>query len=211
MFLANNFMQKLLIATTNIGKLKEISEFLSDLRLGIVSLADVGINDDVRETGKTYEENSKIKALLYAKKSGLPTIADDGGLEIDALGGAPGVKSRRWLGYEASDKELVEHMIKVAKSLPNNNRKASFVVSISFALPNGKVWSASGKVEGVIAEKPYIKLLKGYPYRSFFYLPQVQKYYHENELTKDEMKKYNHRYIAINKLIPIIKRVLGVN
>lgn len=201
-------MKKLLIATTNKGKLKELSSFLADLPVKLLSLIDVGITDDVEEAGSTYEENSKMKALFYAKKGRLSAIADDGGLEIDALGGAPGVKSRRWLGYEASDEALVNHMIEVSKSLPKNNRKASFVVSISFALPDGKVWSTSGKVEGIIAEKPYIKLLRGYPYRSFFYLPEVQKYYHENELSKEEQKLYNHRYIAVEKLKSIIKRVL---
>jgi len=203
-------MQKLLIATTNKGKLNELSKFLTDLPVQLLSLKDVGITDDLEETGKTYEENSKSKALFYAKKSGLPSIADDGGLEIEALNGEPGVKSRRWLGYEASDEKLVEHMIKVSKNLPKDNRDALFVVSISFALPDGRVWSASGKVEGIIVEKPHIKLLKGYPYRSFFYLPEVQKYYHESELTKDEMNKYNHRYIAINKLKPIIRKALGI-
>jgi len=203
-------MQKLLIATTNKGKLKELAKFLADLPVQLLSLNDVGITDDLEETGKTYEENSKSKALFYAKKSGLPSIADDGGLEIDALGGIPGVKSRRWLGYEASDDKLVEHMLKVSKNLPKDNRDALFVVSISFALPDGRVWSASGKVEGIIAEKPHVKLLHGYPYRSFFFLPQVQKYYHESELTPQEMKKYNHRYIAISRLKPIIAKTLGV-
>lgn len=202
--------KRLLIATTNKGKLKELSEFLSDLPIEIVSLSDVGITEDVNETGRTYEDNSRMKALFYAKKSGLAAIADDGGLEIDALGGAPGVKSRRWLGYEASDEALVNHMIEVSKSLPKNNRRASFVVSISFALPNGRVWSASGKVHGIIAEKPYIKLLKGYPYRSFFYLPKIGRYYHENELSKDEQKMYNHRYKAIQKLKPLMIHALNI-
>jgi len=201
-------MQKLLIATTNMGKLKELSYFLSDLPIKLLSLNEIGIIQDIEETGKTYEENSKMKALFYAKKSGLPSIADDGGLEIDALGGIPGVKSRRWLGYEASDDKLVEHMLKVSKNLPKDNRDALFVVSISFALPDGRVWSASGKVEGIIAEKPHIKLLKGYPYRSFFYLSKIGRYYHESELTPQEMKKYNHRYIAVQKLKPIIIRVI---
>jgi len=201
-------LKKLLIATTNPGKLREYKDFLADFPIQLVSLKDVVITDDIEEKGKTYKENSQTKALFYAKKSGLPAIADDGGLEIDALGGAPGVKSRRWLGYEANDEELVKNMIKVSKSLPKNNRKASFVVSISFALPDGKVWSASGKVDGLIAEKPYLKLLRGYPYRSFFYLPKLKKYYHESELTRDEMKKYNHRYMAVQKLKPIIHRVI---
>ncbi|MEK7517122.1 MAG: non-canonical purine NTP pyrophosphatase [Patescibacteria group bacterium] len=201
-------MQKLLIATTNPGKLREYKDFLSDLPVKLVSLKDIGITDDIEETGKTYKENSKMKAIFYAKKSGLPAISDDGGLEINALSGEPGIKSRRWLGYEASDEDLINHMIKVSKQLPKNNRKATFRLVVSLALPSGKVWSREGKVEGEIAKKPHLKLLHGYPYRSFFYLPHVKKYYHESELTDTEMKKYNHRYIAVNKLKPIIIRVI---
>lgn len=201
-------MKKLLIATTNIGKLKEISGFLSDLPLKIVSLSDVGITDDIEETGKSYIENSQLKALFYAKKSGLPAISDDGGLEIVAYDGAPGLHSKRWVGKDSTDEKIIEHMIKVAKELPDNNRGAFFRTVVSLALPDGKVWSVTGEIEGIIAKKPYLKLLKGYPYRSFFYLPQLKKYYHEKELTGEEQKLYNHRYIAIQKLIPIIRQEL---
>jgi len=201
-------LKKLLIATTNVGKLKEISNFLKDFPLEIVSLNDIGISDDVEETGKNYKENSQLKALFYAKKSGLPSISDDGGLEIEFFGGAPGIKSRRWLGKDSTEEDIIKYMMKVAKELPDNNRKAYFKTVISLALPNGKVWSAGGEIEGIIADKPYLKLLKGYPYRSFFYLPKLKKYYHENELTDREQKLYNHRYIAINKLRPIIQDVI---
>ena len=204
-------MTKLLIATTNVGKLKEISGFLSDLPLEIVSLNDVGIKDDVEETGHTYKENSQMKALFYAKKSGLPAISDDGGLEISALGGGPGLESKRWVGQDSTDEKIIEHMKKVAKELPENNRRAFFKTVISLALPNGKVWSVTGEIEGIIAKKPYLKLLKGYPYRSFFYLPKLKKYYHEKELSIDEQKLYNHRYIAISRLKPIIAKVLRIN
>ena len=203
-------MKKLLIATTNAGKLKEISNFLKDLPLEIVSLNDIGISDDVEEIGKTYKENSQMKALFYAKKSNLPSISDDGGLEISAFGGAPGLKSKRWVGHNSTDEKIIEHMKKIAKQLPNNNRKAFFKVVLSLALPNGKVWSVTGEIKGIIAKKPYLKILKGYPYRSFFYLPQLEKYYHEKELSENEQKLYNHRYIALQKLKPIIKKTLGL-
>lgn len=201
-------MKKLLIATTNAGKLKEISNFLSDLPLEIVSLSDIGIKNDVKETENSYQGNSQIKALFYAKKSGIPAIADDGGIEIEAFNGAPGIKSKRWLGKDSTEKNIIKRMIKVASILPDNNRKAKFKTIISLALPNGKVWSVDGEVEGIIAKKPYLKILKGYPYRSFFYLPKLKKYYHENQLTSGEQKEYNHRYKAIKKLKPIIIRVL---
>lgn len=201
-------MQTLLIATKNPGKLLEIKKFLSDLPLTIVSFHDVGITEDVEESGKTYQENAEKKALFYAQKSGLPAIADDGGLEITALNNEPGVKSHRWLGYKASDEELMNHMTKVAKKLSSNNRKAAFVVSIALALPNGKVWSAREKVEGIIPKHPYSKPMKGYPYRSFFYLPKIKKYYHESELTDEEQKLYNHRRKAVEKLKPLIRNVI---
>jgi len=204
-------MKKLLIASRNAGKLKEISNFLSDLPLKIVSLADIGITDDVIEDGKTYEENSRIKALFYAKKSGLPTIADDGGIEINALKGAPGINSKRWLGKNSTEKNIIKYMLQLAKNLPDNKRKAIFKTVISFALPNNKIWSVSEKVEGIIAKKPYLKLLKGYPYRSFFYLPKIKKYYHEDQLTERQQKEYNHRYKAIQELKPIIKQALRIN
>ena len=197
-------MKKLLIATTNPGKLREYKDFLSDLPLKLVSLSDVGIVDDIEETGKTYKENSQMKALFYAKKSGLPSISDDGGIEISALNNEPGIKSSRWIGHDATDEDLVNHMIKISKELPENNRRTAFKIVVSLGLPNGKVYSSEGKVEGVIAKKPHMKLVRGYPYRSFFYLPKVKKYYHESELTKDEMRKYNHRYMAVKKLIPVI-------
>jgi XTP/dITP diphosphohydrolase len=199
-------MKKLLVATRNAGKLKEISNFLSDLPLEIVSLDDVGIAEDVVEDGKTYKENSRIKALFYAKISGLPTIADDGGIEILALNGAPGIKSKRWLGEDSTEQDIIKHMAKIAKELPDDNRKAFFKTVISFAMQTGKIWSIDGEVEGVIAKKPYLRTLKGYPYRSFFYLPKLKKYYHEDQLTNEEQKEYNHRYKAIRELKPIIIR-----
>ncbi len=206
-------MQKLLVATTNKGKITEISKFLSEMlpsssnNIQILSLKDVGIDVDVEETGKTYLENSQLKAKFYAKLSGLPAISDDGGLEISALGGAPGVKSRRWLGYAATDEEITEHMKKVAKELPNDNRKAKFITVVSLALPSGEVWSEEESIEGIIAKEPLIKILKGYPYRSFFYLPKLKKYYHEDELTPLQEKEYNHRYKALLKLMPKIKKL----
>ena len=204
-------MKKLFVATTNAGKLKEISNFLSELPLEIVSLADIGIKDDVKETGNSYQENSQIKALFYAKKSNLPTITDDGGVEIEAFNGAPGIKSKRWLGDGSTEQNIISHMIKVSSALSDDNRKAFFKTVISLALPNGKVWSVDGEIEGIIAKKPYLKILKGYPYRSFFYLPKIKKYYHEDQLDPEEQKEYNHRYKAIQKLKPILKRELSLD
>jgi len=203
-------MQKLLIATKNKGKLGELKEFLSDLPIDLVSLTDVGIEDDVEETGTTYQENAELKAVYYAKMSNLPAISDDGGIEISALNGEPGVHSKRWLGEEATEEDLINHMKKVAKELPDENRKAYFKTVVSLARPDGKVWSVAGEIGGVIAKEPYLKHLKGYPYRSFFYLPEIKKFYHENELNPEEMKKYNHRYKAIQQLRPLLTQELSL-
>lgn len=205
-------MKKLLIATKNKGKIIELTKFLSDMSLSLVSLSEIGITDDIEEQGVSYEENSKAKALFYSKKSGLPALADDGGIEISALNGAPGVHSRRWLGYDASDEDLIEHMKKVAKELPEKNREALFRTVLTFALPDGQTWCVEGEVKGVIAKKPLLKILKGYPYRSFFFIPEINKFYHEDQLTQVEQILYNHRYKAIQKLKPIIiKQLLTPN
>ena len=140
----------------------------------------------------------------------MPTIADDGGIEISALGGAPGIKSKRWLGKDSTDQDIINHMTKVAKELPDDIKEAKFKTVISLALPNGKVWSVNGEVKGIIAQKPYLRALKGYPYRSFFYLPKIKKYYHEDQLTQEEEKEYNHRYKAVQKLKPILRNVLSI-
>jgi len=203
-------MQKLLVATTNKGKLQEMSGFLADLPVQLVSLSDVGIDQDVVEDGKTYEENAKKKALFYAKLSDLPAIADDGGLEISALNGEPGIHSRRWLGYAADDQTLINHMLQVSKDLPVDNRNARFITIDCFALPSGEIYSSQGTVDGIIAENPFPKQLEGYPYRSFFFLPELGKYYFETELTPEELKAYNHRYKAIEELKPTIRKVLNI-
>ena len=203
-------MKRLLIATKNEGKFNELRTFLSHLPLGIVSLSDLDIKADIDENGKTYAENSKKKALFFAKLSGLPTIADDAGLEIDALGGAPGVKTRRWLGKRSTDKELAAYVKKISKALPDDNRTAYFKAVITFAMPDGRFFQESGEVEGIISKNIHLKLLKGYPFRSFFYLPEIKKYFHENELSENEQKLYNHRYKAIVGLKPIITKILGL-
>jgi len=203
-------MNKLLIGTKNPGKFREILSFLSDLPVEIFSPSDIEIEEEPEEKGKTYQENSQSKAIFYATKSGIPAIADDGGIEITALGGAPGIKSRRWIGENATDGEIISRMKEVMKKLSNEKREAFFKTVVSFALPTGEVWSFPGEVKGIIARKPHHKLIEGYPYRSFFYLPEIRKYYHELELTEREQKLYNHRYKAIQKLKPIIIRELGL-
>lgn len=197
--------RKVLIATTNPAKFLEIKTILGDLPFEFVSLRDVGITKEVEENGRTYEENAQKKALQYSKHSGLPAVSDDGGLEIDALGGLPGVDSKYFAGKEGKDEDIINKMIQVARDLPGDNRKAKFVAVLSFALPNGKVWSKRAQTGLLIAKNPLLKFIKGFPYRSFLIIPQLNKFYHDEQLTLQEQKKYGHRYKALMKLKKIIK------
>lgn len=196
-------MRKLLIATGNRAKFKDIKKFLKDLNLEILSLKDLNLKQDVVEDGKTYKENSEKKALYFAKLTNLPTIADDGGIEIDALGGLPGVDSKYWA---KDDEAIIKKLEQIAKKLSDNNRRAVFRVVITLVLPSGKIFSVEDKLEGIIAKKEYKKRVAGFPYRSFFYLSKINKYYHEDELTNDELRVYNHRYKAIQKIKDIIEK-----
>ena len=140
-------MKKLLVATSNPAKFKEIKYFLSDLPLKIVSLKDLKVKERVEEDKDTFEENAIKKALFYAKKSNLPTIADDGGLEIDVLGGEPGVKSRRWIGgKEASDEKLIDYTLRKLKGVPSEKRGAQLRAVLALAFPDGQVFTSEGKL-----------------------------------------------------------------
>lgn len=203
-------MKKLLIATRNPGKFREIKNLLADLPIEVVSLSDLKIQEDVEETGETYAENAKKKAIFYSKISGLPTLADDSGIEISALGGAPGRNTRRWLGYEMTDEQIIEHLKKLSQELPENNRKATFKCTACLALKTGRTYIGTGEVKGIIAKDYDIRKFPGFPFRSFFYLPKIKKFFFEDNLTDEEQKLYNHRWKAINKLKPIIKKVLSI-
>lgn len=201
--------RKLLIATHNPAKLHEIAQLLADLPLTLLSLADVHITDEPLEDGKTFEENSQKKAVFYARLSALPSLADDGGLEIAALQGEPGVRSKRWLGEDTTEEELIKHMIHLSRTLPDANRDATFSTAMTLALPDGQMWTESGMISGIIPKKYLTNHIPGFPYRSFFYLPTIKKFHHNDELTSEDEKRYNHRYIAINRLKPVIVKELG--
>jgi len=193
-------MKKLLLATTNRGKVREFAKFLKDIPLHLVTLSDVHITSEVKEDGKNYRENSQKKALEYSQLAGLPAIADDGGFEIQALDGAPGLKSHRWLGPQTTEEEIYKYMKKISKDAPDDKRNVRFVTVVSYARPDGKVWSFEEKAEGLMLAEPSPKYEKGYPYRSFFYFPELKKFYFEEDLTAEEREKYHHRYRAVQKL-----------
>lgn len=194
--------RKLLIATHNKAKIAEIADGIKTFSPNVltVSLADFGITMDVEETGVTFEENARLKARFYADLLNLPTIADDGGIMIDALDGEPGVKTRRWLGYEMSDRELIEHTLKSLKNIPQSKRKAEFKAVLCYYNPKSKKeFMESAKVQGRIAQKANSTPAEGYPFRKIFILDGLNKYF--SDITHEEHLQINHRFKALKRLM----------
>ncbi len=205
-------MEKLVIATFNPGKIKEYKLLLKNSPLKILTLKELGIKEKVKEEGKTFKENAILKATFYGKLTKLPTLAEDGGLEIEALNGEPGVKSRRWLGYEAKDEELIEFTLKRLKGIPFEKRKAKLKVVLCLALPYKEkvsLFLSEGELFGKILEKPKGKLEKGYPFRVLFYLPEYKKTL--AQLSFEKEVEIGHRKKALLELKPILKILPKIN
>jgi XTP/dITP diphosphohydrolase len=197
-------MKKLLIATTNKGKISEYREIFKelDISLELVTLKDLDINMDVEESGRTFEENAVLKAKFYFNLSSLPTLSDDAGLEIDYLNGEPGVHSRRWPGYRATDDELMNLALEKLKGVPEDKRGAQLRAVVGLSFPGEeKVYAFEGVLRGRIAQKPFRKTLAGYPFRSIFIPVDSDKYLGELHIVA-------HRKQAIEKALPIIKKYL---
>ena len=145
-------MTRLLLATTNPGKLREYRALLNDLPIALLTPDDLGLDIDVDETGATFEANATLKACAFAEATGLPSLADDAGLEVDALGGFPGVVSARWA--PGTDEDRVRALLDRLAGVPMAARVARFRAVIALAVPGGGVTVASGAVEGRIAAAP---------------------------------------------------------
>ncbi|MFB3092486.1 MAG: XTP/dITP diphosphatase [Dehalococcoidia bacterium] len=162
-------MQKLLLATRNPSKARELAQLLGELPFKLISLEEAGISETVEETGSTFEENAVIKAKAYVSLSGLLTLADDSGLEVDALGGRPGVLSARYGSPELSDEERLNLLLQELTDVPWEKRTARFRCVIALAWPSGEVRTVEGIVEGVIQYKP--EGFNGFGYDPIFHLP----------------------------------------
>ncbi len=201
-------MRKLLIATTNPGKFNEFKIIISELApaLEVVSLRDLGIDAKVEETGATFEENAILKAKFYRDLSGLAALADDGGLEIDYLNGEPGVLSRRWPGYKATDEELVAITLQKLKGVPLEKRGAQLRAVIAFARPgNEEICLFEGILRGYVTEKAEAPIIPGFPFRSILFIPKINKVL--GELSAEEEAAISHRKKALEKAGEILKKM----
>jgi len=202
-------MAELLIATTNPAKLAEYGVLMREFNLRLVSLRDVGIDQEAPEGAATFSDNARIKAAFYFAHSGLPTLADDGGLEVDALGGAPGVQSHRWLGAWADDRELADEVVRrmAGVELPGRTARLRAAAALLYA-DHGVVRErvAEAALEGVIAERRYPEIRPGFPYRSVLYLPEHGCYL--AEVNEDEAAiNLSQRRIIVAQLGDDLRRL----
>jgi XTP/dITP diphosphohydrolase len=180
---------KLLLATNNRAKVKEYAKLLQGIPYRIVSLEDVNISEQVEETGASFKENAILKAKRYCEMSGLTTMADDSGLEVDALGGEPGVRSARYAGEGASDKKRIDFLLKKIVDVPWEKRQAQFRCVIAIAYPNGRVQICQGQCSGILTFAPLGE--NGFGYDPIFYLPDLHKTM--AELSMSEKNAISHR------------------
>ncbi|MGN0400720.1 MAG: XTP/dITP diphosphatase [Acetatifactor sp.] len=195
-------MEKIIFATGNAGKMKEIKRILGDLGLEILSMKEAGISTDVQENGKTYEENALIKARAVAALTGDCVLADDSGLEIDYLNKEPGIYSARYMGEDTSYRIKNANLIARLEGVPDEKRTARFVCAIAAVLPNGKELTVRATIEGRIGYEE--KGEGGFGYDPIFYVPELQKT--TAELTEDEKNSVSHRGQALRLMKEELKK-----
>lgn len=191
----------LVIATTNQNKLKEFKEILKDLNIEVRSLADFGPIPEIIEDGKTFDDNAYKKAWYTARYLGLPAIADDSGLVVDALDGAPGVYSARYAGENATDAENVTKLLSELEGV--ENRKAHFQCVLSIAVPSGPALTYEGDCEGIIIDER--RGDNGFGYDPIFYFEEYNKTF--AELSSEEKHRVSHRGKALAQVKAEVKQI----
>ena len=193
---------KLLIATQNPGKAREFRLLLASLEAYLCFPFELGLEVEVAEDGDTYNDNARLKALAYMRASGLLTLADDSGLEVDALGGAPGIRSARYaLGHDA---DRVMALLTQLRDVPWEQRTARFRCVIVVVTPTRELYSAEGICEGQIAFEPAGQ--GGFGYDPIFYLPDRDCMM--AQLPQEEKNRIGHRARAIEAAMPTLHRLL---
>ena len=192
----------LVIATRNPGKTSEIRDLLKDFPVEIKNLDDFGPIPEVEEDGDTFDDNAYKKASFAAEVLGIPALADDSGLVVEALDGAPGVYSARYAGENATDEQRCSRLLNELKT--ETNRKAAFECVISIAVPGGPALTYEGRCEGVIAEQPAGD--NGFGYDPVFYYPPLKKTF--AQLTREEKSRVSHRGRALGEIREEFEKVL---
>lgn len=196
--------RKLIFATGNEGKMREIREILKDLDVEILSLKEAGIRLDVEENGTTFEENALIKARAAAMNTDAVVLADDSGLEIDYLGGEPGVYSARYLGENTSYRIKNQNLIDRLEGVPAEKRTAHFVCVIAAVLPDGRTFTSRGTIEGIIGTEERGE--GGFGYDPIFYLPEYGC--STAELTMEQKNEISHRGRALQAMKETLQKEL---
>ena len=199
-------MPRLLLATTNQGKAAEYRDLLKGLDLEMVTLDQAGISQEADESFNTFEENARHKAAFYAELGGLLTLADDSGLEVDALGGEPGVRSSRYAGDNATDADRVDFLLTKLKDIPYQERTARFRCVIAVARPGGQIETAEGACDGYIATEP--RGHNGFGYDPVFYLPEFGKTI--AELPPEIKNRISHRAMAAVKMRRLLQNLAAL-
>jgi len=194
---------KLLLATNNEAKVREYRDLLRDLAFELVTSAELGMINIVNEVGESLEENARLKATASAARSQLLALADDSGLEVDALGGEPGRLSARYAGEKASDRDRISHLLAKLEGVPWEKRSARFRCVIAIATPEGKVEFCSGECLGIITFEPRGE--RGFGYDPIFYLPELGRTM--AELTLEIKNQVSHRGQAARKVPQVLKRL----
>lgn len=189
-------MRKVIFATGNQGKMKEIREILGDLDIELLSLKDAGIQADIVEDGKTFEENAQIKARTVCSLTGEIVLADDSGLEIDYLNKEPGIYSARYMGEDTSYRIKNANLIERLNGVPDEKRTARFVCAIAAAFPDGTMKTVRATMEGRIGYEE--KGGNGFGYDPIFYLPEYGCT--SAELSMEEKNKISHRGKALKAI-----------
>lgn len=197
-------MERLIFATGNEGKMREIRDILADTYPEILSMKEAGIQPDIKENGKSYEENALIKARAVAKEApGELVLADDSGLEIDYLGKDPGIYSARYLGEGTSYRIKNADLIRRLQGVPDEQRTARFVCAIAAVLPDGRERAVQATIEGRIDYEE--KGTNGFGYDPIFYVPEFGKT--TAELTEEEKNLVSHRGKALRLMKEELKKL----
>ncbi|MCX7793998.1 MAG: XTP/dITP diphosphatase [Thermodesulfovibrionales bacterium] len=192
---------KIVLATRNKKKLEELKRLIEDIDIELLSLEDFPDAPDVIEDGKTFEENAIKKAVTIAKATGLPAIADDSGLVVDCLGGAPGVYSARYAGEPSDDKRNIEKLLREMEGVPAERRHAHFICVICLATPDGNARTFTGRVDGIITEEP--RGTGGFGYDPVFQPSGLNRTF--AELSAEEKDSMSHRSRALKLLKEYLK------